>query len=279
MANSIYPCLWFDGKAKEAADYYCAIFPNSSITSNTPMVVKFEIAGQKIMALNGGSMFKINPSISLFVHCKTKEEINILWDKLIDGGSAMMPLDQYPWAEKYGWLIDKFGMTWQLMINAQPEVAFSINPSLLFVNEQYGNAQAAIEHYTRILQPSTIFHLEINQSPDEAQNGKLDFGHFMLANAAFSAMDGSGKHDFQFNEGVSLVVECENQAILDQYWNELTSEGAEVQCGWLKDKFGVSWQIIPSILEQIMSDPAKAQRAMAEIMKMKKLDIFVLLNA
>ena len=81
MNNNIHPCLWFDGNAKTAADFYCSIFPDSKITLDTPMVVNFELVGQKFMGLNGGPMFKINPSISFFVKCESINQTNEIWSK------------------------------------------------------------------------------------------------------------------------------------------------------------------------------------------------------
>ena len=121
MQHNIYPCLWFDGNAKEAATFYCSIFNNSTITTDNGMVVMFEIEGKKVMGLNGGPIFSINPSISFFVTCESHEEIENIWNKLMVGGTAMMALDKYPWGEKYGFVKDTFGMTWQLIIpNAIP---------------------------------------------------------------------------------------------------------------------------------------------------------------
>jgi predicted 3-demethylubiquinone-9 3-methyltransferase (glyoxalase superfamily) len=140
MTNEIYPCLWFDGQAKAAAEFYCSIFKNSKITVDTPMVVNFELDGKRIMGLNGG-----------------------------------------PW--------------------------------------------------------------------------------------------------FKFNEAISLVVDCETQEEIDYYWAKLTEGGSESQCGWLKDKFGVSWQIVPTVLGKLMTDPERSERVMKAFMKMKKFEIDVLLNA
>jgi predicted 3-demethylubiquinone-9 3-methyltransferase (glyoxalase superfamily) len=140
MTKPIYPCLWFDGKAKEAADYYCTVFPNSKIISFNPMVAIFELNGTKFMGLNGG-----------------------------------------------------------------PE--------------------------------------------------------------------------FNFSEAVSFVVNCETQEEIDMYWNKLTDGGKEGKCGWLKDRYGVSWQIVPSILGKLMSDPEKAPKVMYAFMQMKKFDIEKLLQA
>ena len=140
MTNQIYPCLWFDGQAKAAAEFYCSIFENSKITTDTSMVVLFELNGKKFMGLNGGPQFK-------------------------------------------------------------------------------------------------------------------------------------------FNEAISFVVDCETQEEIDYYWNKLTEGGEESQCGWLKDKFGVSWQIVPTILGKLMSDPTKSQRVIQAFMQMKKFDIAKLLSA
>jgi len=106
MNNQIYPCLWFDGNAKEAADFYCSVFKDFKLLEENPMVVFFEINGYKIMALNGGPMFKFNEAVSLVVTCETQEEIDYYWEKLTaDGGRESM----------CGWLKDKFGFSWQIV--------------------------------------------------------------------------------------------------------------------------------------------------------------------
>lgn len=279
MKKNLYPCLWFDGNAKAAAEFYCSIFNHSKIINDTPMVVRFEIEGKLIMGLNGGPMFKINPSISLFVTCETNEEIESIWSKLIEGGSAMMTLGSYPWAEKYGWVVDKFGMTWQLMLGELAPGMPKIIPNFLFVGKQYGKAQEAIKHYTSIFPNSEIQQLQTYEAGEMQQAANLKFGHFTLQNELFSAMDGFGEHEFQFNEGFSLVVECETQDEIDNYWNKLTAGGSESQCEWLKDKFGISWQIVPTILSKLMSDAEKAPRVIQAFLKMKKFDIETLLNA
>jgi len=140
MTHPIYPCLWFDGQAKEAADFYCSIFKKSRITSENPMVVMFELNDSTFMALNGGP------------------------------------------------------------------------------------------HFT-------------------------------------------------FNEATSFVVNCDTQEEIDYYWEKLTQGGEESMCGWLKDKYGLSWQIVPSILEKLVSDPEKGQRVVQAFLKMRKFDIQTLLNA
>lgn len=280
MINKISPCLWFDGKSKEAADFYCTVFGNSKIVFESPMVVNFEIEGFPITALNGGPAFSINPSISLFVYCTTDEEIHSLWDKLLQGGTAMMNLNEYPWSKKYGWVSDKFGMTWQLMLTDLPEGAPKITPSLLFVGKQYGKAQEAIKSYTGIFTDSSIQQLHLYLKEEDArQEGKLKFGQFKIADTIFAAMDGFGEHNFEFNEAVSFVVQCDTQEEIDYHWNLLTKDGQESMCGWLKDKFGVSWQIIPKNIGKLLSDKDKAPAAMKALMAMKKIDLAALENA
>jgi predicted 3-demethylubiquinone-9 3-methyltransferase (glyoxalase superfamily) len=105
MKNNMYPCLWFDGQAKEAADFYCGIFKNSRILSNNPMVVKFQLNGIEFMGLNGGPQFKFTEAISYVVECDTQEEIDHYWSGLTAGGKE----------SQCGWLKDKFGMSWQIV--------------------------------------------------------------------------------------------------------------------------------------------------------------------
>jgi predicted 3-demethylubiquinone-9 3-methyltransferase (glyoxalase superfamily) len=105
MIKQLYPCLWFDGQAKEAADHYCSIFKNAKITAENPMVVNFEINGSKFMALNGGPLYQFTPATSFVVECETQEEIDLYWEKLGEGGKF----------DRCGWLTDKFGLSWQIV--------------------------------------------------------------------------------------------------------------------------------------------------------------------
>lgn|SRR6185436_7441891 len=273
MKDPIYPCLWFDGQAKAAADFYCSIIKNSKITTDTPMVVEFALNGKKVMGLNGGPHFKINPSISFLVTCESVNEVNEIWNKLIDGGSVMMPIDKYDWSPRYGWLKDKFGMTWQIMAGNTPDTKFKIIPCMLFTGPQFGKAEKAVKFYTSVFDNSSVDMLLHYPQEDAANAGKVMFSEFQLNKQSIAAMDGPGEHNFTFDEGVSFVVSCENQKEIDYYWNKLTEGGEESMCGWLKDKFGVSWQIVPAALGKLMSDPGRAPRVVQAFMKMKKFDI------
>jgi predicted 3-demethylubiquinone-9 3-methyltransferase (glyoxalase superfamily) len=279
MASSVYPCLWFDGKAKEAAEFYYSVFKGSTILEDTPMVVTFEIFGKKIIGLNGGPQFKINPAISFFVLLETIDETNKVWDKLIDGGSVLMPIDKYFWSERYGWVQDKYGMTWQVSVSGKEGGPAKLTPSFLFTGAQFGNADEAMKLYTNLFDNSSIT-TNLPYPDGDANAGKVMYAEFCLNGYELIAMDGPGEHQYTFNEGVSLVVECDTQEQVDHFWNSLTANGGqESMCGWLKDKFDVSWQIIPSILGKLMSDPEKRQRVIQAFLKMKKFDIAGLLNA
>jgi predicted 3-demethylubiquinone-9 3-methyltransferase (glyoxalase superfamily) len=274
MTNPIYPCLWFDGQAKAAADFYCSIFKNSKITTDTPIVVNFELNGAKFMGLNGGPQFKFTPAISMFVLCETVKDTNNTWDKLIEGGKVLMPIDKYEWSERYGWLQDKFGFTWQISVVNNPGDKQSMLPAMLFTDKLFGKAEEAIKFYTSVFRNSSIDVLK--HYPD----GQVLYSEFNLNKYGMIAMDGPGTHNYTFNEAVSIVVNCETQKEIDHYWNELTKNGGqESMCGWLKDKFGVSWQIIPAVLGRLMNDKSKSERVMQAILKMKKLDIQTLENA
>ena len=276
MISPVFPCLWFDGKAKEAAELYCSVFKNSVITAKTPLVVTFELDGKKIMALNGGPMFTINPSISLYVNCDSADEVDRIWNVLIQGGSAYLPLDTYPWSERYGWLRDKFGMTWQIFSTGSHNGEFNIATSLLFTNRRFGMAEAALNHYRNIFTDSATDVL-VHYPEGDPNAGKVMFSGFRLNEGCMVAMDGPGDHDYTFNEAVSLVVECDTQQEIDYYWEKLTEGGEESMCGWLKDKFGVSWQIVPKILAELMTDPEKAPKAIAAFSQMRKFEIDKLL--
>jgi predicted 3-demethylubiquinone-9 3-methyltransferase (glyoxalase superfamily) len=273
MINTIYPCLWFNGGAKAAATFYCSVFPDSAIVADTPMVVNFTIAGQKFMCLNGGPHYTINPSISFYVVCETEEETDRTWNSLLEGGSVLMPLGAYDWSRKYGWLQDRFGVSWQIALGKLDDVGQKCSPMLLFAGAQHGKAEEAVHFYTSLFPPSSITGI-LRHGPGGAETeGTVQHAQFSLNGYVMMAMDSAQPHAFSFNEGLSLVVECSTQAEIDHYWEELTKGGSEGRCGWLKDAYGVSWQIIPANLGQLMSDPSKGDRAVKALMGMNKLSI------
>jgi predicted 3-demethylubiquinone-9 3-methyltransferase (glyoxalase superfamily) len=280
--QKITPFLWFDDNAEDAINFYTSIFDNSKTKSFTRMpdgkvlTGSFQLNGQNFAAINGGSMFQINPSISFYVACETVEEATAIWHKLIEGGSDMMTFDTYPWSEKYGWLKDRFGMTWQITVDRN--IKQKITPAMLFTKNQHGKGKEALDFYTNLFKNASIEHLSTYQKGQNeyATEGMVLFSYFLLEGQSFIIMDAGGPQPYTFNEAVSFVINCENQAEIDHFWSKITEGGgSENRCGWAKDKYGVSWQIIPPILMQLMSDsdPVKANNVMQTMFKMKKIEI------
>jgi predicted 3-demethylubiquinone-9 3-methyltransferase (glyoxalase superfamily) len=279
MNNPINPCLWFDGKAKEAAEFYCSVFDDTSIVSENPFVVELESAGQKILCLNGGPEFKFNPSLSFFVLSNKKEEIDGMWNRLLEGGLALMPLDKYDWSDRYGWVQDRYGVSWQLSLGNMKDVGQKFTISLLFTGSTSGKAEEAIKFYTSIFEGSSISGISKYTNDEKGIEGSVKHSQFKLRNQVFMAMDNPIPQEFGFNEAFSLVVNCETQAEIDYYWGKLTQGGQESMCGWLKDKYGISWQIVPSILKKLMSDPRRSDRVINAFLQMKKFEIDKLVKA
>jgi predicted 3-demethylubiquinone-9 3-methyltransferase (glyoxalase superfamily) len=279
MDNPIYPCLWFDGNAREAAEYYCTVFPESEIFGANPYVTIFQNAGQKFMCLNGGPHFSFNASISFFVLYESEEKLEKAWSILSLDGKVMMPLESYEWCPKYGWLQDRFGVNWQLYFGKMEEVGQKFTPAFMFSGLQNGNAEKAVRFYTSVFEGSGINGILHYANGENEVEGNVKHAQFNLGKHVFMAMDSSLQHQDSFNEAISMVVECETQKEIDYYWNILTEGGSEGRCGWLKDKFGVSWQIVPKILGSLMNDPSKSQKVIDAFMQMKKFEIEKLVNA
>ena len=271
MLHSIGTCLWFDGKAKEAAHFYKEVFGEVVIVSENPMAVVYNIYGRRFMNLNGGPGYPINPSISFFISVDTEAEMDAMWEKLIVDGKVLMPLNKYPWSEKYGWCADRYGVNWQLMLGHKSRSR--IMPNLMFTGNQNGNAKQAIEYYSSLFTNSNTVQIDTYQKGEPDTEGNIKYAQFELDNLSFGAMDSSAPHQFSFNEGVSFIITVDTQEEIDNYWNYLVKEGAPGRCGWLKDKFGVSWQIVPTILGKLMTNPVTAPKATYAFLQMSKFII------
>lgn len=273
--EKITPCLWYNSDAEEAAELYCTLFAGAKITTRSPFVIEINVSGQSITLLNGGPKYRPNSCISLFYISETGREVDHIWNSLTKEGSVIMPLDKYPWSEKYGWVNDKFGVSWQIALGKKGEVMQKITPCLMFTGKQCGHAEEAIQFYSSVFRISKTDGILYNE-----MNKKLvEHAQFSLLGQKFMVMDSDEKHEFGFSEGVSFIIHCETQEEIDYYWNKLTESGEESMCGWLKDKFGVSWQVVPVILDEIMNDPVKAGKAAKAFMAMRKLDIEQIVNA
>ncbi|PFP15659.1 hypothetical protein COJ96_27710 [Bacillus sp. AFS073361] len=296
--QKIVPHLWYDKEAKEAAEFYTTIFPDSKITNITTIhdtpsgdsdIVSFELWGQKFMAISAGPHFKLNPSVSFIVNFDPSrekdagEKLQAVWDKLSDGGTALMPLDKYPFSEKFGWIQDKYGFSWQLILsNPEGEERPPLVPSLLFVGDNCGKAEEAINFYLSVFKNAKqglIARYPKGMEPDK--EGTIMFADFSFENQWFSAMDSAHEHKFNFNEAFSFMVYCDTQDEIDHYWEKLSAVPEAEQCGWLKDQFGLSWQIVPTEMDEMMSKgtPEQLARVTEAFLKMKKFDLAILREA
>jgi predicted 3-demethylubiquinone-9 3-methyltransferase (glyoxalase superfamily) len=289
--QTITPHLWFDKEAAEAAEFYSSALPNSRVTDvitlqDTPSgdadAVSFELVGQPFMAISGGPLFKFTPAVSFVVLCQTKEEVDHLWAKLSQGGTVLMPLDSYPFSERYGWTEDRFGLSWQVMQAGDEEIEQPITPTLTFVGDVCGRAEEAITFYSSVFPDSKVGHvLRYVQGEEPDEEGTIKHAEFTLAGQKFAAMDSARDHDFGFNEAISFMVPCDTQDEIDYYWDALSAVPEAEQCGWLKDKFGLSWQVTPSILNDLLNGGTKEQsaRVTEAFLQMKKFDIAELKKA
>jgi len=297
-AQKILPHLWFDKEAKEAAEFYTSIFPRSRVTNVTTLrdtpsgdcdLVSFELAEFKLMSISAGPLFKFNPSISFFLNfdpsqdSRARENLDTTWGKLSSGGTPLMPLDKYPFSERYGWIQDKYGLSWQLILSdLSGEPRPFIVPSLMFTGPVAGRAEEAIDFYTSVFHDSRrgmTARYGPGMEPD--REGTIMFADFMLENQWFAAMDSAREHDFGFTEAISLLINCETQAEIDYYWGKLSAVPEAEQCGWLKDRFGVSWQVAPAELDRMLSEGSPEQIASVTqaFLPMKKFDLAELQRA
>ncbi|MCJ0925348.1 VOC family protein [Mammaliicoccus sciuri] len=288
----IVPHLWFDNKAQEAVDYYMQTFPEAEIISDvtftdTPsgdaIQLTFNIFGYKFMAINAGPYFTKNPSISFTVLFNQSEAalLDKVWTALAHNGKIMMELDTYDFSERYGWLEDQFGVSWQLLITDQP-FDNRIRPSFMFINDNVGRAEEAINYYTSVFKNSgdiSKFYYPEGMDPDKPDT--LAHAEFKLEDQYFVALDSAHKHEFNLNEGISLMLFLEDQQEIDYYWDKLSAVPEAEQCGWVKDQFGVSWQIVPKIMDQMAEEgtPEQISNVTKAFLKMKKFDVETLIKA
>jgi predicted 3-demethylubiquinone-9 3-methyltransferase (glyoxalase superfamily) len=282
--QKISPFLWFDTQAEDAAKLYTSLFPGSKIggvrrygdagpgPKGQVMTLTFQLPGLEVMALNGGPAFAFTPAVSFFVSCTSEKEVDALWKGLSPGGKVFMELQKYPFSEKFGWLSDKFGLSWQLFLGGQET---RVAPFFTFVGKQHGKAEEALKYWGSLFKGSGVEQVQRFGAGEPGDEGAVKHARFTVAGQQFMAMDGGLEHAWSFNEAVSLYVDCRTQDEVDELWEKLSAGGKTSQCGWLKDRFGVSWQIVPSVLGQLLGDKnaARSQSVMRAMLQMTKLDI------
>ncbi|MBI4964535.1 MAG: VOC family protein [Desulfomonile tiedjei] len=289
--QKITPHLWYDKEAKEAARFYTSIFRESKVSyaatiHNTPSgtvdVITIELSGQEFTLISAGPFFKFTPAVSLLVACDTKEEVDALWHELSQGGSALMELGEYPFSEKYGWIQDRYGLSWQLMFIGDRKVKQKITPTLMFVGKQCRKAEEAINFYVSVFHNARVGDIvRYGKGEEPDKEGTIKHAAFTLEGQAFAAMDSAHVHDFAFNEAISFMVHCDTQEEIDYFWGKLSADPQAEQCGWLKDKYGLSWQIVPTVMNEMLKDKdrKKIDRVTQAFLKMKKFDIEALKRA
>lgn len=283
--------LWFDKEAEEAAKFYTTVFDHSEIIrkqefKDTPsgdaQSVSFRLENLTFSAINGGPFFKINPSISIMVSLSEASEVNNLYTKLAEGGQDLMPLDSYPFSERYAWFEDKYGLSWQLTVDENHVEDQRLRVNLLFSDQACGLAEDALNYYLSVFEGSKAGHIS-HYSEGEAQDkrAQINYSELNIKDQQLVLMDHGAGGDFNFNEGYSLMLLCGSQAEIDYYWDKLSHVPESEQCGWVKDKFGISWQIVPVRLYELIekSTPKEQERVTQAMLKMKKLDIEALENA
>lgn len=289
--QKITPHLWFDKEAREAAELYSSVFENSGITNITTVrgtpsgdtdIVSFVLAGQAFTAISGGPLFTFSPAISFLVACKTRHEVDALWERLSEGGTALMTLDSYPFSERYGWLQDRYNLSWQIMCFGDHEVTQKITPTLMFGGNLCGKAEQAINFYVSAFRHARIGNIHRygeGEHPDEA--GTIRHAGFTLEGQEFAAMDSARAHGFSFNEAIAFMVGCDTQEEIDYYWDKLSAVPEAEACGWLKDRYGLSWLVAPTEMDAMVrsGDKEKVARVTEAFLKMKKFDIVKLREA
>lgn len=289
--QKITPHLWFDKEAKEAAEFYTSLFPDSKVTNittlrNTPSgdtdVVSFVLAGQSFVAISAGPLFKFTPAVSFHVKCQTKDEVNDIWEKLSDGGTVLMELGKYPFSEKYGWVQDRYGLSWQIIFTGEHEIKQKITPVLMFVGAVCGKAEEAVNFYASVFRNArTDILARYGKGEEPDKEGTVKYAALTFEGQEFGAMDSAHAHPFTFNEAISFIVNCEDQDEIDYYWSKLSAVPESEQCGWLKDKYGVSWQVVPTAMGEMMQQgtPEQVAHVTQAFLKMKKFDIAALKQA
>lgn len=283
--QKITPHLWFDKEAKEAAAFYVSIFKDSAIKNtatiyDTPSgacdIVTMNLSGQEFMLISAGPLFKFTPAVSFLVACETKEEVDTLWAKLSEGGSALMELGTYPFSEKYGWLQDRYGLSWQIMFMGERPITQKITPMVMFVGDVCGKAEEAMWFYTSVFHEASIGNvLRYGMEEELDKEGTIKHATFTLEGQEFMAMDSAHAHAFTFSEAISFIIHCETQEEIDHYWTKLSADPSAEQCGWLKDAFGLSWQVVPTTMDKMFKEGDKEAiaRVTKAFLKMKKFDI------
>ncbi|MGW9627165.1 VOC family protein [Microbacterium sp. NPDC055521] len=297
MTQKIIPNLWFAGDAGDAGEFYSSTLPMTSANvamrypdelpdfqkglEGQPVVVDLDVAGFRITMINSDDTFRPTPSISFMLNFDpllfdgdadaARAELDRTWAALSDGGQALMPLGEYPFSPYYGWVQDRYGVSWQLMLTgpgggARPFVMVQV----MFSGDAQNQAREAVDFYLSLFDDTAFGTVaEYPEATGTAAAGSVMFGEFRIGEQWFSFTDSNVRHEFGFTPGVSLEIRCADQAEIDHFWDALSAVPDAEQCGWLVDRYGVSWQVVPENMGELLAKPGAYQR----MPDMKKLVI------
>ncbi|WDT93027.1 VOC family protein [Thermoleophilum album] len=288
-----------DANGGDTSIRYVTPIPATPAGSSGGEVAALRLAGQPVlvMSTNNGPPATANPSISFFVRfdpalvADASERLGRLWRELANGGKVLMELGEYAYSPLYGWVEDRHGVSWQLFTpppDAEPRPTVMV--SLLFTDMD-GTAASASAFYRAVFPGSQeAFTARLADVMPEARDGTLTehgsgervmYSDFRLGETWFVAMDGGSEHGFAFNEAISLMVECDTQDEIDHYWGALSAVPEAEICGWCRDRFGVTWQVAPSLMHDVLAegDPARVLRHVEALQKMKKIELAGLAGA
>lgn len=278
--RTLTPNIWFAGDAEDAAALYSRVLPATRVgptdryptegllpfqepLAGTVLTTRLEGPGCDLVLINAGPEFRPTPASSFTVTFGAADDadavaaLDTAAEALADGGRVLMPLQQYPFSDRYTWVEDRYGVSWQLTV-AFPDAPDepSIVPTLLFGGPAQDRAAEAITEWTALLPGSEIVRtVPYDEATGPAAAGAVMFGEVRLADQRVYVMDAGSAQDTSFTPAVSYQLACPDQAEIDRLWAALSTVPEAEQCGWCVDRFGVSWQIVPANMDELMARP------------------------
>ena len=279
MDQVITPAIWCDGTADEAAQFYTDVFRDASIAEQVPgLAATVSIHGFKLSLINGGNQYTPNPSISCILNFdpllfggeeQARAYLDELYKRLSTGG-VLMELGEYPFSPRYAWVRDRFGMTWQLMLtDPDGDPRPFVIPSFMFGGTNHAHAEEATDAWIALFDNSRRGVLYRYEEGGPLDAGTVMFTDFTLRGTWMAATDSGTFHDFTFTPGVSIIVSCRDQEEIDRYWAGLSAVPEAERCGWCIDRWGVSWQVVPHNIAELMADAATRDK----VLQMGKIDL------
>ena len=279
MDQVITPAIWCDGTADEAAQFYTDVFRDTSIVEQVPgIAATVSIHGFRLSLINGGNQYAPNPSISCILNFdpllfggeeQARAYLDELYERLSTGG-VLMELGEYPFSPRYAWVRDRFGMTWQLMLtDPDGDPRPFVIPSFMFGGTNHAHAEEATDAWIALFDNARRGALYRYEEGGPLDAGTVMFTDFTLRDTWMAATDSGTFHDFTFTPGVSMIVSCRDQEEIDRYWAGLSAVPEAERCGWCIDRWGVSWQVVPHNIAELMADAATRDK----ILHMGKIDL------